>query len=169
MRTRRSTGSASDPLPSKPPSRCLARPPTALAWRRCCCVRYAVAGRCLSESLPASVQSRCVPIQRVPAGAMNEAYGSIVNLAASHTPPRPPQRGAAGCHAKRRRTAAITDAAGRGGLSLCSAMQRVARYEGVDGNAHIRAEDRGIRSFAGDSYVTSRFQEDQMPLSNFYI
>jgi len=89
--------------------------------------------------------------------ALDEAYGSMVNLAASRTPP-PLQRGAVGCHAKRRSTAEVAtvgcprlttaaarvDAAGRGAAaSLCSAMRRVARCEGVDENAHIRAEDRG--------------------------
>ena len=48
--------------------------------------------------------------------------------------------------------AARVGAAGRGAAAaLCSAMRRVARCEGVDGNAHTRAEGCGMWSSAGSS------------------
>ena len=66
MSTRRSTGSNSDPY------RASHRRDVLLARLRhyrpqaCCRVRYAVADRRSSESLPASVQSRCVPFNASP-------------------------------------------------------------------------------------------------------
>jgi hypothetical protein len=48
------------------------------------------------------------------------------------------------------------NAADRGGgiLIVYYAMRQAARSEGVDGNAHIRAEDGGARSSAGCSCST---------------
>jgi len=44
----------------------------AIAWRRCYRVRYAVADRPLSESLPTSVKSRYIRLRCVRAGAIDE-------------------------------------------------------------------------------------------------
>ena len=56
---------------------CLAAFGDIAEWR-CCRVRYAVVDRPLSESLPASVKSRLVPIQCVPTGALDEAEWQYV-------------------------------------------------------------------------------------------
>ena len=84
------------------------------------------------------------------------AARSRVDCAAPRTPAPLPQRRAAGCHDKRRSTAAIIDAVGRGGQPHCCASRcdKLPSSADVDGNAHIRAEDRGAWSHASGSRST---------------
>jgi hypothetical protein len=120
-------------VPSKPPSRCLARPPAALSPLMLPC---AVRGR-RSLTLRVSTRVRSEPlrlVQCVPAGAMDEALRGK-EAPATVCFPNDLIMMSRWMLCEAQENSAITDAAGRGAYSVCA--MRCAKHQWKTGGRNL--------------------------------